>query len=223
MCKITSLFEYFKWIRLEKSVNEFAQDIVHYRGQGNSSWGLTPSVFRSIGRDRFYNERKLILDAQVQCWRWLQDCQSELDQLVKLQHFGLKTRLLDFTSNPLIALYFACCSEENSDGVVYCSFKNFSDISIAKLIVKIITNHDNSEVEILDDRLLHYAKIVGINMSNSNLLKQELSKSHIILCPYNNERIANQNGLFAIAPLFDKNTYSFFVLMKLIFQCLSMD
>lgn len=41
-----------------------------------------------------------------------------LDKLVRMQHYSLPTRLLDITSNPLIALYFACKNNPEKEGEV---------------------------------------------------------------------------------------------------------
>ena len=43
---------------------------------------------------------------------------GDLDLLVNCQHFGMRTRLLDWSTNPLTSLYFAC---ENNDDT-YPSF-----------------------------------------------------------------------------------------------------
>lgn len=44
--------------------------------------------------------------------------QTELELLTEIQHYGGKTNLIDFTTDYLIALFFACDGEHNKDGRV---------------------------------------------------------------------------------------------------------
>ncbi len=46
------------------------------------------------------------------------DDYTTLEKLVRFQHFGLPTRLMDVTWNPLVALYFCVKNERKCDGEV---------------------------------------------------------------------------------------------------------
>ncbi|WP_285673925.1 FRG domain-containing protein [Paralimibaculum aggregatum] len=92
---------------------------VFYRGQWNHEWPIWPSVFRNENLKE--NEGKLIKEVVSRFPDEFINDNTTLEKLVRLQHYGLPTRILDLTENSLYALYFACCegASEKKDGVVF--------------------------------------------------------------------------------------------------------
>ena len=103
------------------SVSEFIEKIVQrdkeagtetfYRGHADKDWDLLPSIFRTP--NGVEKEHLLFHDMVAHEPQSFSECKSTLDYLVQMQHYGLPTRLLDMTINPLVALYFACQSVDD--------------------------------------------------------------------------------------------------------------
>lgn len=107
--RINSVSEFIKKIgQLNKVKEKEDTETFFYRGHANRKWKLLPSIFRtSNGVEK---EHLLFRDMVAHIPQSFSECKSALDYLVQMQHYGLPTRLLDVTTNPLVALYFACDS-----------------------------------------------------------------------------------------------------------------
>jgi hypothetical protein len=92
-----------------------------YRGQRVSSWPNVAGIFRTDLKELLKNEKRAIRDLiSVHPSEFASD-ETMFDKLVRMQHFGLPTRLLDVSLNALVALYFATDSSfdgKSSDGMV---------------------------------------------------------------------------------------------------------
>jgi len=104
-----------------------------YRGQADATWPLIakagrPEYFDPTWQEKWAQEPDIPPQdlGKFNVWRdeavaYSQSIpQSDFECLAYAQHYGLATRLLDWTRNPLVGLYFAAETHHESDGAVYC-------------------------------------------------------------------------------------------------------
>ena len=88
-----------------------------FRGLGSDNYKLNPSLYRHpkiTDETELHNlEKKLITRFKERSIPYLpKQTESIWEIMFIMQHYGLPTRLLDWSENPLIALFFALSSNE---------------------------------------------------------------------------------------------------------------
>lgn len=182
--EINSITELIQILR--DDIGDYEEDI-WFRGQSDFDWKLSPGIFRyetdvseTSLLTRFKQSASLLIHTSPK---------DDFDWMFLMQHYGVPTRLLDWSESPLTSLYFAISDEQfdSNDSALWM----LKPIELNKL-ANIKTTEKNF-IPSFDDEYLKNYNIVNVN-SNSRV---EMSPVATI-ATRNNSRIQAQLGVFTI-------------------------
>lgn len=190
-----------------------SDETVFYRGHAKETYKLEPSLYRT--QELINSEHLLFRELLVSNPSDFSSDISTFEKLVRMQHYSLPTRLLDLTTNPLIALYFACKSHEKETAeVVIFKIKNecikFFDSDTVSCLSNLarlpkqdkdkidftLSEHDfNKQLSIT--KLLHFIREEK-SFFIEKIIPNDLKKIVCVRGKMNNSRIVSQSGAFLI-------------------------
>lgn len=224
--ELTEIDSVSSFISAVKSLKESADGTsteIYFRGQDAEFWDIEPSVFRN---GMLSVEHKLMQIPLQKIPIEFKEFNTDFDIMTKYQHYGMCTRLLDLTTNPLVALYFACKQhgdEEytNDDGIeshepygvvyytqnYYPSMPTDLEVQIVSALAKYDLTRKNKVEDVLTN--LKRDRIIDEETKNKWLEKENFSefvriiqKNYMVTPTYTNERLRKQSGVFLLASLF---------------------
>ncbi|WP_321389275.1 FRG domain-containing protein [uncultured Desulfuromusa sp.] len=180
---IKSVRDLIKHLRTDISDNKRP---TWFRGHAEVNWNLLSSYSRLINPPsentllkKFKQNAAMLIDHRTE---------NSFDWLFLMQHYGVPTRLLDWSESPLAALYFAVDTEKDSDGALW----SLDPVKLNKNAG--INSKENCYLPSFDDEEL-------INYSPESFKGEETTELLPVatIATRNNPRIQAQLGVFTIS------------------------
>ncbi|WP_071595094.1 FRG domain-containing protein [Hymenobacter aerophilus] len=159
---------------------------IWFRGQSRSEWSLQPRLMRLEDKppethyfNRFKQDASLILQSRPN---------NEFEWLFLMQHYGVPTRLLDWSESALVALYFAISKEPEEDGALW-------------VLQPTVLNQKSRYKPEFEFEIPSFEDEILINYLPSTIARE--SKSSLLpiaaIAPRNSPRMQAQQGVFTIS------------------------
>lgn len=205
--EINSVAEYIE--KVNDLLQEEDSGTLFFRGQENKDWPVLPSIFRD---NLLSIEHELLSEPLIKVPYDFKSMEK-IEILAKYQHYGLSTRLLDVTTNPLVALYFACKENAKDEECGRVYFRQDYPISQDDKKVKIILSLAEKELKnenSLKQILSKLYKEGIITKEDKEVYSEEnsdfpniIQNCYTILPPLTNERMKMQSGAFLLSTCFN--------------------
>lgn len=164
-----------------------------FRGLSEAQYELIPTLKR-LGGDYIALEKHLIRNFRKYALRHVVERDSFWNWLTVAQHYGLPTRMLDWTFSPFIALHFALANVEkfNRDGVVWA----INYMALHEMLpdeLKEVLESEGSDVftvEMLSSTIASLREMETLSSAKFALFLEP---------PSMDDRIVNQAALFSVA------------------------
>jgi hypothetical protein len=198
-----------------------AETETFFRGHSDARYELTPSLLRKWDNGDWQfmpSEDRLCKELLIAHHDEFHGDQYCFDRLVRMQHYGLPTRLLDISGNPLVALFFACsCKPDQigidgevivfkvcSDGVKYYDsdtvscLSNLSNLTYAqKNQIDLSLDQDAFNETDVAGKLLHHIKSEK-GFFEGRIIPDDLTSIICVKAKRTNTRIKSQSGAFLL-------------------------